>query len=391
MKRFFAFLGTLAVAWGCTADDVTGPSVPGHEPDSDQMVIAPDLEPFLGRGMMHRAGPLTIMTYNLYIGTDVDRVLASPPGEFDQRVQEALATFIATDYGERSGAIADVIMAANPHVIGLQEVWVISTQGISGVPDMTVDFLQILMAQLGARGLNYQVVAQETLTQLQLPVGGGGVGLVDSDALLIRGDVPFDDTEAVVYQAKLTVPFGPTTLDILRGYTAADVSVGGKRYRVVNTHLEPKQPVPQIQQAQAGELLAALEGARDPVVVVGDLNSGPADADPAAPYNQLRADRFADAWLKRIPRGRRFDDPGHTCCQAADLRNVTSQLVERIDLIMVRNDFDFLPRSVVGPSRVEVVGDEQADRTTSGLWPSDHASVAATFRLPTMRGLARRR
>jgi len=57
---------------------------------------------------------------------------------------------------------------------------------------------------------------------------------------------------------------------------------------------------------------------------------------------------------------------------------------------MVRNDFDFLPRSVVGPSWVEVVGDEQADRTASGLWPSDHASVVATFRLPTMRGLTRR-
>ena len=391
MKRLLALLSTLAIAWGCTADDATGPSSAGQTPDADQMVIAPDLEPFLGRGMMHRAGPLTIMTYNLYIGTDVDRVIASPPGEFDQRVQEALATFIATDYGERSGAIADLIMEANPHVVGLQEVWTVSTQGIAGVPDMTVDFLQILMAQLGARGLNYQVVAQEMLTRLQLPVGGGGVGLMDSDALLVRGDVPFDDTEEVVYQAKLTVPFGPTTLDILRGYTAADIRIGRKRYRVVNTHFEPKQPAPQIQQAQASELLAALADADDPVVVVGDLNSGPADTDPAAPYNQLRASHFTDAWRKRVPRGRRFDDPGYTCCQAADLRNVNSRLVERIDLIMVRNDFGFLPRSVVGPSRVEVVGDEQADRTASGLWPSDHASVVARLRLPTMKGLARRR
>lgn len=390
MKRILTILSTLAVAWGCTADDATGPAAAGQAPDADQMVIAQDLEPFLGRGMMHRAGPLTIMTYNLYIGTDVDRVLASPPDEFDQRVQEALATFMATDYGERSGAIADLIGEAKPHVVGLQEVYVISTQGIADVPDMTVDFLQILMAQLAGRGLDYRVVAQEMLTNLQLPVGGGGVGLVDSDVLLVRGDVPFDNAEAVVYQAKLTVPFGPTSLDILRGYTAADVRVGGKQYRVVNTHFEPKQPVPQIQQAQAGELLAALAEAHDPVVMVGDLNSGPADADPAAPYHQLRTSHFTDAWLKRVPRGRRFDDPGHTCCQAADLRNATSQLVERIDLIMVRNDFGFLPRSVVGPSWVEVVGDEQADRTASGLWPSDHASVVATFRLPTMRGLARR-
>lgn len=390
MKRILTILSTLAVAWGCTADDATGPAAAGQAPDADQMVIAQDLEPFLGRGMMHRAGPLTIMTYNLYIGTDVDRVLASPPDEFDQRVQEALATFMATDYGERSGAIADLIGEAKPHVVGLQEVYVISTQGIADVPDMTVDFLQILMAQLAGRGLDYRVVAQEMLTNLQLPVGGGGVGLVDSDVLLVRGDVPFDNAEAVVYQAKLTVPFGPTSLDILRGYTAADVRVGGKQYRVVNTHFEPKQPVPQIQQAQAGELLAALAEAHDPVVMVGDLNSGPADADPAAPYHQLRTSHFTDAWLKRVPHGRRFDDPGHTCCQAADLRNATSQLVERIDLIMVRNDFGFLPRSVVGPSWVEVVGDEQADRTASGLWPSDHASVVATFRLPTMRGLARR-
>ena len=390
MKNMLTVLSTLVIAWGCTADDVTGPVGTPQSPDADQMVIVPDLEPFLGRGRMHRAGPLTIMTYNLYIGTDVDRVLASPPEEFDQRVQEALGTFIATDYGERSGAIADLIMEANPHVVGLQEVWVVSTQGIAGVPDMTVDFLQILMAQLGARGLNYQVVAQEMLTQLQLPVGGGGVGLLDSDALLVRGDVPFDNTEAVVYQAKLTVPFGPTMLDILRGYAAADVRVGGKSYRVVSTHFEPQQPNPQIQKDQANELLAALADANDPVIVVGDLNSGPADLDPDAPYNQLRASHFTDAWLKRVPRGRRYDDPGYTCCQAADLQNATSQLVERIDLIMVRNDFDFLPRSVVGPSWVEVVGDEQADRTASGLWPSDHAGVVATFRLPTMRGLERR-
>jgi endonuclease/exonuclease/phosphatase family metal-dependent hydrolase len=390
MKNVLTVLSTLAIAWGCTADDVTGPAAATQNPDADQLVIAPDLEPFLGRGMMHRAGPLTVMTYNLYIGTDVDRVLASPPEEFDQRVQEALGTFIATDYGERSGAIADLIMEANPHVVGLQEVWVVSTQGIAGVPDMTVDFLQILMAQLGARGLNYNVVAQEMLTQLQLPVGGGGVGLVDSDALLVRGDVPFDKTEAVVYQAKLTVPFGPAMLDILRGYTAADIRVGGKRYRVVNTHFEPLQPNPQIQKDQVNELLAALAEANDPVVVVGDLNSGPNDVDPDAPYNRLLASHFTDAWLKRVPRGRRYDDPGHTCCQAADLQNATSQLVERIDLIMVRNDFDFLPRSVVGPSWVEVVGDEQTDRTASGLWPSDHAGVVATFRLPTMRGLTRR-
>ena len=31
--------------------------------------------------------------------------------------------------------------------------------------------------------------------------------------------------------------------------------------------------------------------------------------------------------------------------------------------------------------KAEVVGDEQADRTPSGLWPSDHASTWAKIRL----------
>jgi hypothetical protein len=29
----------------------------------------------------------------------------------------------------------------------------------------------------------------------------------------------------------------------------------------------------------------------------------------------------------------------------------------------------------------EVVGDDPADRTTGGLWPSDHAGVVATLRI----------
>lgn len=388
MRRLFTLALVVTLVWGCSSDDPTAPSV-GQSLD-DQVTIAPDLEPYLGRGMMHRAEPISIMSYNLYIGTDVDRVLTAPPGEFDQRVQEALATFIATDFGARSGAIADLIASELPQVVGFQEVYVIATQGVPGVPDMTVDFLQIMMAQLGARGLSYQVVAQSTLTQLQLPVGGGGVSLVDSDVLLVRDDVPYANAEAVVYQAKLTVPFGGITIDLLRGYTAADVRIGGQEYRVVNSHLEPKQPLPAIQQAQTAELLAALAGTDDPVVVMGDLNSGPADADPLAPYHQLAAANFADAWLHRLPRGMPFRDAGFTCCQAPDLSNAMSLLDERIDLILVRNDFDLLPRTVVGPSLVEVVGDEPGDKTASGLWPSDHAGVSAVFRLPTMRGLSQR-
>lgn len=391
MRKQFAVTLLATVALACSSENTAGPSsfTPGS-PLSDFMAIPADLIEWLQGGEMSRAQPLTIQTYNLYIGTDVDRVIASPPDEFDQRVQEALATFISTDFGSRSGAIANQILDANAHVVGLQEVYLINTQGVAGVPDMSVDFLGILQAQLAARGLDYRVVAQETLTQLIIPAGGGTVSLVDSDVLLVRGDVSSTNPSAVVYQAKLTVPFGPSTLDILRGYTAADVDVGGKRYRIVNTHFEPRQPAPQIQQAQAVELLSALADVEDPVVVLGDLNSGPADSEASSPYNMLVESGFADSWASRVPGQGSHNAQGFTCCQASDLRNGASQLVERIDLIMIRNDFGFLPRSVIGSAVLEVVGADQDDRTSSGLWPSDHASVVGTFRLPTMTGLVRK-
>ena len=38
------------------------------------------------------------------------------------------------------------------------------------------------------------------------------------------------------------------------------------------------------------------------------------------------------------------------------------------------------------PTSVDVVGEEPADRTASGLWPSDHAGVIATLTLPKHDG-----
>jgi hypothetical protein len=36
-------------------------------------------------------------------------------------------------------------------------------------------------------------------------------------------------------------------------------------------------------------------------------------------------------------------------------------------------------RGAIDVDDVELVGDKQADRTPSGLWPSDHAGVVATL------------
>ncbi len=66
------------------------------------------------------------------------------------------------------------------------------------------------------------------------------------------------------------------------------------------------------------------------------------------------------------------NDPGYTCCQNANLLNPTSLLNERLDLILFRGPF--------AVSDVVLVGDDPADKTPSGLWPSDHAGVVARLR-----------
>jgi hypothetical protein len=55
---------------------------------------------------------------------------------------------------------------------------------------------------------------------------------------------------------------------------------------------------------------------------------------------------------------------------------------QRIDLILVRNNNR--GTTVIGPVFATVWGDEQADRTASGLWPSDHAAVIAELRIPVL-------
>jgi endonuclease/exonuclease/phosphatase family metal-dependent hydrolase len=97
-------------------------------------------------------------------------------------------------------------------------------------------------------------------------------------------------------------------------------------------------------------------------VVLGDVNSGPG-LDLGA-YGILLSGGFSDAW----PGG-----PGPTCCHRKDLHDANAPLTKRIDLVLTRGGFETIA--------ADVVGDQLGDRTSSGLWPSDHAGVVATLRL----------
>ncbi|MFG3001423.1 endonuclease/exonuclease/phosphatase family protein [Streptomyces sp. NPDC048340] len=146
----------------------------------------------------------------------------------------------------------------------------------------------------------------------------------------------------------------------------------GRTVRVVSTHLEPASPT--VQEAQTDELLAGPLKTKLPMVLLGDLNSaaGGVGARPGSTdtqsHNNLLAAGFTDAWTATHP-----GNPGFTCCQAPDLHNATSSLTQRIDYVLFRGKVTALTSTRVGHM--------QADRTPSGLWPSDHAGVRSVLKL----------
>jgi endonuclease/exonuclease/phosphatase family metal-dependent hydrolase len=162
-----------------------------------------------------------------------------------------------------------------------------------------------------------------------------------------------------------TALFGPVT--VRRGWVAVDVKIRGSSFRLVNTHLDGDclPFTPAFQRAQAQELLAGPASTDLPLLLMGDLNS-PADGTGVT-YNDLLAAGFSDAWSE-VGAG-----VGLTCCQDAKLLNPLSALYTRIDVVLFRG-----PLSPLG---AHIVGDDPAARTPSGLWPSDHAGVAAVMRL----------
>ena len=64
---------------------------------------------------------------------------------------------------------------------------------------------------------------------------------------------------------------------------------------------------------------------------------------------------------------------GFTCCHAAGLRTDERPLDQRIDVALLLGEIEVLD--------AEVVGEEPADRSPEGRWPSDHAGLVVTIRL----------
>ncbi|UCD24687.1 MAG: endonuclease/exonuclease/phosphatase family protein [Gemmatimonadota bacterium] len=326
--------------------------------------------------------PIKVMTRNLYVGADVDPIVeAAAMGasleEIAGLVDVAFQTLMITNYPERAGAFADEIKSSRPHLVGLQEVSIIEAGGT------TLDFLAILLHELAQRNLDYRVAGRVKNIDLTVPSGAVGfVRLVDYDVVLARGDVEISNVQEQNYWARLEFDLGGIPLVIGRGWVAVDAKVHNREFRFFDTHLEPASDV--VQQLQAAELMDTVNNVDIPVVLVGDLNTR-ADGSTTPTYETLLNAGYVDLWTRRLGP----PNEGYTCCHAADLLNPIQQFYERIDFILVKNETVVSQRFAVGAIvNAWIVGEEQKDRTTSGLWPSDHGGVVARFRIPVGRHYA---
>jgi len=336
---------------------------------------------------------LRVMTRNIYFGTDLAPVFAVKTfEELLDAVADIFALVEATNFPERAKVLAKEIATFNPHLVGLQEVAQWRSQfpadSVSHPDDqpnantVEYDFLAILLEELAQRGKSYEAVAIVQNTDAEAPrIGPTGledIRFTDRDVILARTDLPASrfevtDTQSDNFDATFTLDSDVLGLiPIPRGWTAVDATLDGRAVRVVSTHLEPLAP--NLQVAQGNELLAGPLDTEMPVVLVGDLNSAADSSGPVPPgndtltYANLLAAGFVDAAA-----GKNVKKPDLTCCQDADLANRNSNLTVRIDFVLTRGD--------LVASAVKVIGDKRGDKTSSGLWPSDHAGVTAVLHL----------
>lgn len=358
LSRAFLALALLTTALALPACDTDEPDAPG----------APEV---------------TVMSYNVYLGFNIFTLL-----EADDLIDaltlagESYRALLRTDFPARAGVLADQIERTDPALVGLQEVSLYRTQQGSdflqnqavNADSVFLDFLAILRDSLSARGLQYRTAAAVENADVELPVDVGttaggtriqDVRLTDRDVILARSGVQTSAVETGNYEAAASFNVGGAVgVDLVRGYAKVRTSVNGATFTFVNSHVEGLMPA---HEAQINELETILDGYAGPVVLTGDLNT-PADGSGPPGYailveNGAYTDADAEA---------RAGDAEPTCCVNETLRG-DSFSEKRIDFVLYRGEG-------VEAVSAEVVGDEPSDKTPSGLWPSDHAGVAATLR-----------
>ena len=205
---------------------------------------------------------------------------------------------------------------------------------------------------------------------------------LDGDARLTMRDVILARKGAGVKTSNVTggnftpgstfsVPIfgGAATVAFTRGWVQADVSVRGKKFRLVNTHLE-SESVGSFREDQASELVAPGGPATAPkTVLIGDLNSDPA----RQPTNLPDGDGGSNIAINRLFAAgfRPVQAPGFSGGHGELLSDLSNLLSDgRIDHILTNSpSIRFRSGLVLDP-----IG--------GGLWASDHGGVLSRLKVP---------
>jgi hypothetical protein len=331
-------------------------------------------------------GALRVMTYNANEGTDFFEIQAATDQQsFLAAVVQTIVQVRATNPPARMQALAKQIIAASPDLVGVQELDQWSTGPLdllSGCGAMTTEFdmLQELQDALAAQGAHYRVAVRQQ--QYAFPATPGAmfpsgpflcVALVGEIAILARTDLDpskfqVGNPQSAQYVSTLVFPTPIGTLPC---------HGPGPRWMLVSTDkpfasslvtwsqwIQRCSGLPSIRRAQGAELRGGPANTTLPVVIAMDSNfqAAPLPQDPS--YVDFVLAGYNNVWLELQP-----GVPGLTCCQAELDNNPVSQLYQRIDLILTMGP--------VEAQNVALFGATAASRTSGGLWPSDHAGVAA--------------
>jgi endonuclease/exonuclease/phosphatase family protein len=340
---------------------------------------------------------LTVMTWNVYYGTDPTPILSAAPQDIPFVAAPVWALAQQTNFPARAGVLARAIAAQRPDLVGVQEAALYRIQspgdlvlnGTTPATQVVYDFLELLVDSLAARGLDYTVVSADSTTDIEVPVFNPGNGaslpfddvrLTDRDAVLARAGLTTADPQHARFVAHVPLTLGGVESGVYEGWASIDATVGDRTYRFISAHLEA-QDFKAISEAQAGELRDLLASEQQPTILVGDFNSdvsnNPDQSRKTDSYRILTEEAgFTDAWLRNGG-----SPPGLTCCQNDSVSNELPLFNQRVDFIFTRNMPTSVPAGSLGVAR-SVVGDQRGDRTPSGLWPSDHGGIVATFLTP---------
>lgn len=315
---------------------------------------------------------VTVMTQNLYYGTEfgeaIAALLSGDEEGFVVAVTEAWGRVQATDFPARAVAIADEIEAAGPALVGLQEaaLWRVQSPSDPDSPATTVayDFVEILVEELARRGLDYGVASVSEGFDLEFPYldesfALADVRLTDREVVLARADLSRENPASGRFATNLVLG---GALELPRGWASVDATVGGVTFRFVSTHLEADDPG--VREAQSAEIAAVVGASPIPVVLVGDFNY-----DLNAPDLDVLQfeDRLGGAGLRLAA-----PSAAPTCCADENLADPAAVMTQRLDLVVVTEALRTLSETVFGNEAADI---------HAGLWPSDHAAVAATIEL----------